>query len=411
MELHTFWTGGELSTGTRVEDTSFANFGNSGCDGSTALRIDPENKGYFDVRTSLAGLSFDAGSEPLSSCDAIHAADQKMGPIDNVAIQDLDGSIMGAPGYIVTNNSRMTAFAPGCTSHPASCTAHCPGLCLRTIGLAVSTFEDDAVELEITDVDSGVMTSFTGEYDWPLNDDGSVNIAEHTKTWRKRLFFATLPSGGNYEARFIKDGQTHWPLFVKTQYEDPDHICPEFASFTVVEPDVEPGYCDDIIRNGDVSAGIENWWATTGGVVTVDESASGQGLAITSEYRSAEWMGPSQFFDTRCLVEGDRYRVSTKVKLIHKDTGAPLNCDSTGGGCPAFTMKISDGVWEDVNEHWSGIGGRDNYWDASLEWNTFEYTLTITEEMAKAGSALLYSECSNLEALIVLDDVSVQKIV
>ena len=115
------------------------------------MRVDPENKGYFDVRSSISGLTFDQDTEPLSSCDAISATDEEMGPIDNVAIEDVDGSIIGTPGYIVSDNDRMTAFEPECVSHTASCTAHCPGTCFRTMGIAVSTFEDDSLLLEITD--------------------------------------------------------------------------------------------------------------------------------------------------------------------------------------------------------------------------------------------------------------------
>ena len=363
------------------------------------------------MTTKVSGLSFAAGNEPLSSCDAVSDLTQKMGPVDNVAIQDVDGSIMGAPGYIVSDNERMTAFA-SCTSHEASCTAHCPGICFRTMGLSVSTFEDDDVLLEIIETDSGVSVSFTGEYDWPLNSDGSINMNEHTKTHRNRRFFATLPSDGNYQVRFLKNGQVHWPLYVNTQYEDPGHqssSCPDFASFNVVKPEVESGYCNELIRNGDISNGVESWWATMGGVVTRDESASGQGLAITSSYRTAEWMGPSQYFDIRCMILGARYRLSTKVKLVHKDTGAPLQCDSSlGGDCPKFTMKYESGAWEDIDEGWVGLGGRDDYWDTGLEWNTFSYEFTVSEQMANAGSHLLYSECRLLDALIVFDDVSVQ---
>ena len=94
-------------------------------DESSALRIDVENKGYFDVRTKISGLSFGSGDKPLSSCDAVEAIDEEMGAIDNVAIQDLDGSIIGSPGYIVSDTDVMTAFAPSCTSHAPSCTAHC----------------------------------------------------------------------------------------------------------------------------------------------------------------------------------------------------------------------------------------------------------------------------------------------
>jgi len=402
VELHTFWSGGDKNSGTTVDATSFSHFGDSGCTGSTALRIDPENKGYFDVRTSLSSLSFDPGTDPLSSCDAIS--------VDNVAIQDIDGSIIGQPGYIVSDNSRMTAFAPNCTSHASSCTAHCPGVCFRTMGLAVSTFEDDSVLLEITDTDTQVKTSFLGEYDWPHAEDGSINMAEHTKTHRSRRFFATLPSEGNYTARFVKDGQTHWPLFVKQQYEDPGHNCPDFQSFTVVVPEVAPGYCDELIRNGDVSSGVENWWATMGGVVTIDESASGQGMAITNEYRTAFWMGPAQFLDSRCMTVGNSYKISAKVKLINKTTGTQMNCNAQDDACPKLTMKYESGAWEDINEGWQGMTARYSHWDSTSEWNTIEGEITISQQVADAGSVLMYSECGVLDALMVFDDVSIHRI-
>ena len=126
-------------------------------------------------------------------------------PID---LQSKHGALRGLDdGYIVTNHPRMTAFAPSCTSHATSCTAHCPGVCFRTLGLDVSTFEDDDVLLEITDTATQVKTSFTGQYDWPLNSDGSINMVEHTKTHRRRRFFAILPSGAVRRPDLLRTGK------------------------------------------------------------------------------------------------------------------------------------------------------------------------------------------------------------
>ena len=70
-------------------------------------------------------------------------------------------------------------------------------------------------------------------------------------------------------------------------------------------------------------------------------------------------------------------------------------------------LKLESGAWEDTNESCIGIGGRDAYWDSSLEWNTFEYEFTISQVVADAGSVLMYPECPNLDALMVFNDVSV----
>ena len=121
-------------------------------------------------------------------------------------------------------------------------------------------------------------------------------------------------------------------------------------------------------------------------------------------------MGPAQYLDSRCMIAGNKYKVSAKVKLIHKTTGDPLTCGSTGGYCPKFIMKIESGAWEDYDEGWSYMGGVPE-WDSSLEWNTIEHEITISQAMAAAGSAVMYSECENLDALMVFDDVSVQRII
>ena len=413
--MHTYWGGGDANTGTVVKDTIFESFDDSGCIGSTALRIDKENKGYFDVRTSISGVSF-VDSSPISGCDAASGYDEELGPIDNVAIYDIDGSIIPGGGFIVSDTERMTKLAQSsCVSQgTGSCLAYCPGTCFRTMGLSVSTFEDDSVELEITDLNTGLAISFTGEYDWPFKEDGvTVDVAEHTKTHRSRRFFATLPAGGDYEARFVKDGQIHWPLYVKTQYEDPglelDPNCPDYSTFDVIEPVVPDGYCDELITNGDMENGIEGWWATMGGVVAIQDTPTNK--ALTSEYRTSYWMGPAQFFDSRCMVVGAKYTVSAKVKLVDKDDASVLiDCDpdepdGTKYTCPKFVMKGESGAWEDTNQFWIFMG-TPTTWD-NAGWNDIVYSFTITQQMADAGSILLYTESRNLDALMVFDDVSV----
>ena len=67
---------------------------------------------------------------------------------------------------------------------------------------------------------------------------------------------------------------------------------------------------------------------------------------------------------------------------------------------------------EDINEGWVALGGTDDYWDDTLEWNFFTNEFTVSEAMAAAGSHLLYSECDLFQdALMVFDDVSVQAVV
>jgi hypothetical protein len=406
IELHSYWAGGTKNNGSSVVNTSFEGFGDTGCTNSVAILVDEENKGYFDVRTEVQNLTFDAASKPLSNCVNSQYGTQISG-LDNFVLRDNDGSIMGQPGYIVSDTHSLTAFA-NCVSELDSCTAHCPNQCLRAYVLAVSTLEDPSLELEITDLNSNEIITVQSSYETPLNSDGTVNVAEHTKTHRNNLFFAVLPSGGDYSARFTKDGFDHWPVFVRTDYDDPGSSCPEFTSFTIQEPDDES--CLDLIHNGDMEAGIEDWWATMGGVVSRDESAYGQGLALTSEYRTASWMGPAQYVDSRCLPVGAKYNVSAKVKLINKSTGAPVDCDPSNNKCPKMIVKLESGAHQERDQVWKWIAGfpSTDDWVAD-DWNVISGTFTVDQAVADAGSTLVYFESETyVDVLMVIDDVSIQ---
>ena len=400
VEIHTYWTGGNKYTGTDISNTSFENFGNTGCADSSAIRVDEEDRGYFDIRTQVSGVVFDADSPPLSACDAIASG------VDNFAMRDVDGSIMEVPGFIVADTPRMTTFGD-CVSDPDSCTATCADQCFRAVVLAVSSLEDDSLALEVTDIASGTTLSFLGHYEYPLNADGSLNIAENTKTHRSRMFFAVLPSGGGYSATFVKNGAPYWPVYVHSDYDDPDSTCPELSSLEIVEPNDEN--CNELIKNGDMEAGIEGWSATMGGLLSVDESASGQGLALTNEYRTAYWMAPAQYLDTRCMVEGTHYSVSAKAKLVSKSTGAPVDCNAAAGMCPKLIVKVESGAHEKYDEYWHLIASPPATWVAE-DWNTLSGYLIVHSHLASAGSILVYFESNTVnggDAMLYVDDVSI----
>jgi hypothetical protein len=96
-EVHTYWTGGSQYTGTNILNVQFENFGNTGCVDSTAIRVDEEDRGYFDIRTQIqiSRVTFDAKTQPISGCDAIDSG------VDNFAVRDINGSI-------IANTPRMT---------------------------------------------------------------------------------------------------------------------------------------------------------------------------------------------------------------------------------------------------------------------------------------------------------------
>lgn len=414
VEIHSYWVGGSANGGSSITNTVFDSFEDTGCADTVDILVDEENRGYFDVRTNVKNLTFsDDDSFVLSNCATSYSG------LDNLVLRDEDGSIMGEPGYIVSDSPALTTFAD-CYSDIGSCTAHCPGACLRSYVLSVSTLEaeDPTVQLEITDNNSNQVINIQSSYEMPLNSDGSINIAEHTKTHRNNLFYAVLPSGGDYSARFTKGGEEYWPIFVRPDYDDHGSSCSDFSSFTIEEPDFDYSTtCQQLIRNGDMELGIKGWLATMGGLVSRDESASGQGLALTSQYRTATWMGPAQYFDTRCLVLGARYSISYKAKLISASDGSPIDCDPLNDTCPKLIGKTESGAHQERDPHWKLLARfpSDGVWVAD-DWNTITGTVTIDQSIVDGGSTEGYFECKTLYAadlngvssqvLMVIDDVS-----
>lgn len=413
VEIHSYWVGGSENGGASITNTVFENFAGTECDDTVAILVDEENRGYFDVRSNVNNLTFsDPDAIPFSNCATSYSG------LDNLVLQDEDGSIMGEPGYIVSDTLALTTFA-NCQSDVESCTAHCLGACFRSMTLSISTLEaeDPTVELEITDNNSNEVINIQSSYEMPYNSDGSINIAEHTKTHRSNLFFAVLPAGGDYSARFMKGGEEFWPLYVRPDYDDPGSSCAEFNSFDIVEPQFDYSTsCQELIRNGDMEMGIDGWLATMGGVESIDDtSSSGQGLALTSMYRTATWMGPAQYLDTRCLVLGATYTVTYKAKLVSSSDGSPIDCDPALDSCPKLIGKMESGAHEERDEHWKLFARfpSDGVWVAD-DWNTVTGSITADQIIVNADSTEAYFECKTLYApdgsqvLIVLDDVSIQ---
>lgn len=412
IEMHSYYTGGYQNGGQSITNIVFDKFGDTGCDSSVPIMVDEEDLGYFDVLSQVENLSFaDTNLNPFDNCNSSYSG------LDKLVLRDEDGSIMGQPGYILSDLPALTTFA-NCFSDTDSCTAHCPGECLRTYVLAVSTIEaeEQTLELEITDNTSNKVITIESSYIMPVHDDGSIDIAQHTRSHRNNLYFAVLPSGGDYSARFRKGGGEHWPLYVRADYDDPGSTCPEFNLFAVVEPELDHTVtCQELIRNGDIELGIEGWLATMGGLEIRDENSSGQGLALTNMYRTSFWMGPAQFFDTRCLVFGARYSVTYKAKLISRSDGSPVDCDALDDKCPKLIGKLESGAHKEREKHWMILASfpTDSVWVAD-GWNTVSGAMVVNQRMADAGSTETYFECKTLytsdgsQVLMVIDDVSVR---
>ena len=397
VQLHTYWSGGVKNLGTDISNVHFERLGSStGCTGTAAINVEHyENKGYFDVRSSMEGLSFDEETDPIDFCESSDAG------IDFTAIQDKDGSVSGENGFIVSDSPRMTSLWPEgtCTSLPGTCAASCKNTCYRTWTAAVSNYEDDDLELVVQDLNSGKSISVRGTYE-PRLIDGEIDVTENSRVWRSRRFFATIPEGGSYTAEFRLHGEPHWPVYVEHQFDDDPGACGgDFASFALLSPEPD---CSQLIKNGSFDNGVADWW-TTGG--SLEATTGIEGEALLNGQRTSNWNAVAQFIDSRCLEPGRQYTFTAKVQMHYESSGAAFSCADDQDKCPRAYMRANQGIDPEYNTKTELLGGLQGSWQAG-EWNEIEATFAVTQGQADSHAAFIYVTGPPSGVAVVLDDLS-----
>ena len=97
----------------------------------------------------------------------------------------------------------------------------------------------------------------------------TINEAYFSEAYAGRRFAASLPAG-SYTAEFLDENDNPvWPQYVEEYWQKvPD--CTGYAEkemVTIVPPDVEDGYCDELVRNGGQDGTltlVEPWEHTMG---------------------------------------------------------------------------------------------------------------------------------------------------
>ncbi|KAL3913108.1 MAG: hypothetical protein SGARI_000821, partial [Bacillariaceae sp.] len=387
------------ATGSSLSNVTFSGFGPSTCPGSSVIHVDSEDVRYFDTRNKLEQVVVSDDSQKVNLC----------GGEKQVSIRDVDGSFMGQHGYIISDSDAIRAH-PDCeTLSGSSCAAFCPGVCLRTMTVAVPSFYDRlALTLEVTGtlpdgraIDSIKVQDFQTKYIERPNQESSQG----------RLF-VTLPAGGSYTGKFYMNGEALWPLYTDLQYEDSENNCgPDFASFEIVQQ--SPTQCDQLVQNGDFEDNVDFWWHMGSlGMVHTDGGADGNAKSLKAPNTAGaggRWVGLGQYLDTRCLEEGYMYTLSAKIKLTDSETGALFVCNKDGypgdpASCPTATLRFVNRL-EDVTS-WPNIGKMQ---EANQEWNTMSGSLLATSEHAAAYSVFLYINGAPAGVDIQIDSVSLTR--
>lgn len=256
------------ATGSHLSNVTFSGFGSQSCIGSSALHVDSEDIRYFDTRNKLENIHVLDDSTRVNLC----------GGEKQVAIHDVDGSLGGEPGFIISDDTAIRAH-PDCTTiSETSCAAFCPGICLRTMTVSIPSYhERGALTLQITG------TTAEGEDIVPIfvKDFQNKPISHPIQDSSHGRLFVTLPAGGSYQGVFLSDGNPVWPHYTDLKYEDQTENCgPDFASFDIEK--LIPDQCDSLISNGDFEAGSPDFWWYAGlyGIEVSNEGADGSSKSL-----------------------------------------------------------------------------------------------------------------------------------
>lgn len=398
--VDTYHWGGPDATGTEIDSITFSGFTNDACPGSlsVALTAGHYNKHFFDPRNSLNNIVFADNSNKISLCESTY------GGIENISIRDVDGSFSGAgvSSFWVSDNERMAAD-PRCSSVEGTCASFCPDMCIRKVAVFVSSYAPDDLLIEVSgtnELGEAFPTTTFSKLDYYKQSDATDWDSFHK-------IYVSLPAGGSYNARFVEDNQTIWPLFADVRYEDyPNQCGPDFAQLNIEQPERT---CSELIVNGDMgdstgTGSIEGWWHIAGGLKLASGGADGSSFALTNVDRRGSYDGIAQYLDTRCMVEGEEYAFSAKIKLV-KD-GAIWQCNPSSGSnqadsCPDATLRSSYGVNRDND--WQNVG---KMVTGDQKWNVMEGSLTVRSFDANAGFTALYITGAPYGVDIILDSVS-----
>jgi hypothetical protein len=384
--MDSFYLGGEDAIGFRTENVTISGFGPSSCPDSYAIYADWAGYMYFwDPRTTLKGISYLDDSVKFDLC----GADAEY--IYDVAIRDADGSVLGTPGFIISDKNPLASLS-SCTTHPEVCAASCLNTCLRTLRILIDIHTSPGIELEV----SGTTDSGEQVPTHSLYSRYHKSISTHMREWSHRELFITLPSGGQYTARFVDNGATVWPRYAASAFYDAPGECgPDFD----LSLDIPEATCDELVFNGnagDSTGGDLSGWAKmhNDDIEVGSGGADGTSHSFLIPNVVGGWYGIGQYLDTRCITPGLSYSFTAKIKLT-KD-GSLFDC---GGACPSATIQST----EDQTNQFNNVG---YMVETDKEWNLMSGVFDVADFQAGAGLVLLYIKGAPVGVDLQIDQVS-----
>ena len=190
----------------------------------------------------------------------------------------------------------------------------------------------------------------------------------------------------------------------------------------VLEPVVQD--CSELLMNGNADMGDTAMFWTTyltdGGaqisLVSNNESGnifSNENKALKVSSRSNVGDGLAQVVDHRCLESGSTWRLTARMRLIHRGLGTPVACDPSSTrldtGCPPVRVVGHD---EDGIRQFEGkfnMNSSGQSWQAE-SMNAYEVDIPVSSELASCHRVMVSIRTYNLAWDVVVDNLSLTQV-
>lgn len=235
---------------------------------------------------------------------------------------------------------------------------------------------------------SETLTTVATEFVRPLNEKG-WNLLQSTFTIDSPLASATSVS------LVIERGVNNVQMLL------------DDVKVTRVEKD-----CAELVFNGDFSEGTSAYWEKDGGDLEMLSIQGNPALRMVS--RSSDANSMVQNIQTRCMMKGERYSATAKMRLIESD-GTPSECDTTersgGNACPNMRLRsfVDIGLPTlDADEgHYGGSIAKTDHGVTTDGWYIMSGVFEATDYDQRGGKSVLYFPGAWRGKDLVIDDVSI----
>jgi len=396
IELYMFPIKNEIST--RAMNLRISDFDSPCATAFTMSITQMYERTLYRSRDEIGNITFEDDSSKISLCNAMSKG------ANSIAIHDLDGSLdpneNGMPGFIVSDELKMTTFAGGvgCTPIMSACAQFCQETCLRQIRVIVSgAFFMKDIDMVISDGTNETVVAWT-RYEYE-------DMFQNTLIGKEPYIGIGLPTG-SYDFYFHNKTTREpiWPGFAILRFEDPPLSCTGYATENDINlkiPKFDTTRCSgELLFNGNFDNltapnQMGGWMQNNLDLKLVNQTMDGTGYALRANRKElGQFTYISQFIDRSCLGEISLIKFVADIRLED-----PNNVNNTafcfGDSCPKAKLEFIE----------QDLYGEFSYFDKPsrvLAIGSISSIDPITGWYKMEGSLLLNSDDEQMTDIVIL---------